>query len=86
MVARPTKMTGRRAEKMVARAADEILAMVAGMEDSTARVLDNVNAQALSIWSTYALLRESKRLTWLTAVLVALTVVLAFLTARLAGL
>ncbi len=76
----------RRIADMANRSVDELLDMVAGMEDNASKVLDSVNTQALAIWSTYALLNESKRLTWLTAGLVALTIVLAVLTARLAGL
>ncbi len=76
----------RKIADMANRSVDELLDMITGMEDNASKVLDSVNTQALAIWSTYALLNESKRLTWLTVGLVALTIVLAVLTARLAGL
>lgn len=50
----------------------------------TRRVADLVSTEPLTWWYTYTLIRETKRLRWLTVVLTVLTAVLAVLTARLA--
>ncbi len=48
------------------------------------RVVDIVRQDVLALWFTYGLLNESRRLRYLTIVLVVLTAVLAILTLRLA--
>ncbi len=50
----------------------------------TLRVADLVRSEPMALWFTYALIGETRRLRWLTIVLIALTAVLAVLTARLA--
>ena len=77
---------GRGFEEAVEQAAFEWIDKTAGGREANPnmRLIDLVPPEALSLWFTYVLIRETKRVGRLTLVLIILTAVLAVLTLRLA--
>jgi hypothetical protein len=79
------RQTRRRIEVAVEKAAGEWLNKLEEpiQANPTMRLVDWVSAQAMSLFFTYALIGETRRLRWLTVVLILLTAVLALLTYHL---
>ncbi len=77
---------GRGFEEAVEQAALEWIDKTsAGREaNPNMKLIDIVPPEAFSLCFTYVLIRETKRVAWLTVVLIVLTAVLAILTLRLA--
>ena len=77
----------REIEKAVERAAGELLERYRQPIEANPdkKVIEIINPNdPMALWFTYGLIVESRRLRWLTVALVLLTVVLAYLTFRLA--
>ncbi len=83
---RSKRVTTRRVEKAVEQAVWEWLdKLVPAIEANPGmKLIDIVHSEPMSLWFTYALILETKRLKWLTVVLAVLTAALVVLTLRLA--